>query len=119
MQLGATVDYAILFTERYLDHRTRFEKRDAIVETVAVVTPSVLTSGSVLVIVGFLLSWISSHRVLSELGHFIGVGSLLSLVMVLFVLPGLLVLFDRLIARTTKDVTFYDPTKEESSHAHS
>lgn len=119
VQLGATVDYAILFTERYIDLRVRLDKRAAIVETVAVVTPSVITSGSVLVIVGFLLSWISSHGVLSELGHFIGVGSLLSLMMVLFVLPGLLVLCDRLIARTTKNITFYESDKEASIHANS
>lgn len=116
VQLGATVDYAILFTERYTNFRRTLTKRAAAVETVAVVMPSVLTSGSALVIVGLLLSHFSTHGMLSQLGLFIGVGSLISLIMVIFVLPGLLCLFDSLIAHTTRHTTFYHPSKEEKSH---
>lgn len=116
IQLGATVDYAILFTERYTDFRRSRTKKDAVVETVAVVMPSVLTSGSTLVIVGLLLWQFSSHGILSQLGLYIGVGSLLSLAMVIFVLPGLLCLCDRLIARTTKNAKFYNSKKEEHIH---
>ena len=77
-----------LFTERYLEFRSQMGKKSAVIETVAVVTPSVLTSGTVLAVVGFLLGYISSHGILSQLGIFIGRGSLLSLFIVLFVLPG-------------------------------
>ena len=52
IQLGATVDYAILFTERYTEFRTQMGKKQAVVETVAAVMPSVITSGSVLAVVG-------------------------------------------------------------------
>lgn len=113
IQLGATVDYAILFTERYLEFKSRIGKKSAVIETVAVVTPSVLTSGSVLAVVGFLLGYISSHGILSQLGIFIGRGSLLSLFIVLFVLPGLLYLLDGLVQRTTLHLHFYKPSKEE------
>ena len=94
VQLGATVDYAILLTERYKEYRQTRGKKDAITDTLAAVTVSILTSGSVLTVVGFLLRAISSHGVLSQLGYFLGKGTLCSLAIVLFVLPGMLYLFD-------------------------
>ena len=101
MQLGATVDYAILFTDRYLEYRQTMGKRDAIVSTVSVVTTSILTSGMTLTVVGFLLGDLSTHGLLSQLGMFLGKGTLCSLAIVFFVLPGLLYLLDGLIRRTT------------------
>ena len=112
IQLGATVDYAILFTERYCEFRSTLQKKQAVIETVAVVTPSVLTSGTVLAVVGFLLGGISTHGILAQLGMFIGYGSLLSLATVLFVLPGLLYLLDKLIQRTTLKLNFVNRSKE-------
>lgn len=113
IQLGATVDYAILFTERYTEFRTQMGKKQAVVETVVAVMPSVITSGSVLAVVGYLLGYISSHGILSQLGIFVGRGSLLSLAIVLFVLPGLLYLLDGVIQRTTLNLHFYKAPKEE------
>lgn len=52
IQLGATVDYAILMTERYKELRQQYNKKDAIVNTLSAVTVSILTSGSVLTVVG-------------------------------------------------------------------
>ncbi|MGN0369327.1 MAG: RND family transporter [Butyrivibrio sp.] len=113
VQLGATVDYAILFTDRYLEFRQTMTKKQAVTETVSTVTTSILTSGSVLAIVGFLLSFLSSHGILSQLGLFVGRGALLSMTGVLFVLPGLLYMFDGLIKHTTLKLNFYVPGKEK------
>lgn len=99
IQLGATVDYAILMTDRYRENRQTMVKQDAIVETVSEVTVSILTSGSVLTVVGLLLGYVSSNQLLAQLGIFIGRGGILSLSIVLLVLPGLLLLFDRLVIR--------------------
>lgn len=96
IQLGATVDYAILLSDRYREFRQTMDKNQAVVETVSAVTVSILTSGSVLSVAGFLLGAISSNGLLAQLGTFLGVGAICSLVIVLFVLPGLLYLFDRL-----------------------
>lgn len=112
IQLGATVDYAILFTERYTGFRKQMDKKAAVVETVRAVTPSVITSGTVLAVVGGLLGYVSSHGILAQLGTFLGIGSLLSLAMVLFVLPGLLYLLDGVIQRTTRHTHFYNSGKE-------
>ncbi len=112
IQLGATVDYAILFTDRYLEYRRTSLKKQAIRQTVSAVTASVLTSGTVLSLVGFLLSYISTHGILSQLGLFLGRGTLLSMTSVFFVLPGLLCIFDGAIKHTTIGLNFYNPQKE-------
>ena len=95
IQLGATVDYAILFTERYKENRRVFHKKECIEETISNVAPSILTSGIVLTVVGFLLGAISTHGLLSQLVYLLGKGTICSLVAVLFVLPGFLYLLDR------------------------
>lgn len=107
IQLGATVDYAILLTDRYLESRKIMSKKESIIETVSSVTVSILTSGSVLTVVGFLMGMISTNGLLSQLGTFLGAGTLCSLGIVLFVLPGLLYIFDGVIAKTTKNSNFY------------
>ncbi|MGN0482014.1 MAG: RND family transporter [Lachnospiraceae bacterium] len=95
IQLGATVDYAILLTERYKENRETLDKKTCIVETISNVTASILTSGMVLMVVGFLLGVISTHGLLSQLGYLIGRGTICSLIAVLFVLPGFLYVLDR------------------------
>lgn len=111
IQLGATVDYAILFTDRYRGFRQEMERKPAIVQTVRTVTPSLITSGTVMSVVGFLLGIISTHGVLSQLGMFLGKGTLLSMAIVFCVLPGLLYLLDGLIAHTTVKANFYHSKK--------
>lgn len=103
VQLGATVDYAILLTERYRESRQIMGKKEAVVHTLSAVTVSILTSGSALTIIGFLLGIISSHGLLSQLGFFLGKGTLCSLIIVLFVLPGMLYLFDGAFVKKKKD----------------
>lgn len=99
IQLGATVDYAILMTDRYKENRERMGKKECVVETISEVCGSILTSASVLTVVGFLLGIISTHGLLSQLGYLLGRGTLCSLAAVLFVLPGLLYLTDRTFIR--------------------
>lgn len=102
VQLGATVDYAILMTDRYKENRASLEKREAVVQTISDVMVSILTSGSVLTIVGLLLGYISTNRLLAQLGIFVGRGAIFSLAIVSFVLPGLLMMFDRFIVNKRK-----------------
>ncbi len=112
IQLGATVDYAILFTDRYKEYRQELDKKQAIITTISTVTVSIMTSASVLTVVGFLLGFVSSHGILAQLGTFLGYGTLCSLAIVLFVLPGMLYLFDGIIQKTTRGVKFLKREKE-------
>jgi predicted RND superfamily exporter protein len=97
IQLGATVDYAILLTNRYREERNLYDKKQAILETISATAASMLTSGSCLVIVGSLLGFISTNELLSQLGFLIGRGGICSLGIVIFVVPGMLYLFDRFV----------------------
>lgn len=106
IQLGATVDYAILFTDRYLELRKQCGKKDAILQMLSSCVVSLIASSSVMIVVGFLMGYISTHGLLAQLGLFIGRGTLCSLMIVLFVLPGLLYLFDGLIGKTTRNSDF-------------
>lgn len=96
IQLGATVDYAILMADRYIENRQSLDKSAAVIRTICDVTISVLISGSVMAVVGMLMSYLSSNRLLGQLGLLIGRGAIFSLIIVFFVLPGLLFLTDKL-----------------------
>ena len=102
VQLGATVDYAILMTDRYKENRQTLSKKDAVIQTLSDTFVSIMTSGSVLTVVGFLLGWMSSNQLLNQLGIFVGRGALFSLTIVLFILPGLLYLFDKFVMHKKK-----------------
>lgn len=99
VQLGATVDYAILFAQRYRENRISLgiPPKESILKTVKENTASIMTSALALSIIGFLLAAFSTHGMIAQLGLLLGRGSLCSLFAVLFVLPGLLMVFDRFI----------------------
>ncbi|MBU5335096.1 efflux RND transporter permease subunit [Intestinibacter bartlettii] len=108
VQLGATVDYAILLTSRYMEVREKASKKQTVVETLRSTTVSIMTSASILTIAGMLLWKISTHGILSQLGHLLARGTALSTIIVLFVIPGMLYIFDGLIQKTTVGVKFYN-----------
>ena len=113
VQLGATIDYAILLTGRYMDERKTKKRKDAAIESVRACVLSLFTSAIILTIAGSVLGAISTNLVLSQLGILVGRGAVISFILVLFVLPALLMIFDRLIEKTTAKTSFY---KEESRH---
>lgn len=113
VQLGATIDYAILLTGRYMDERKTKKRKDAAIESIRVCVLSLFTSAIILTIAGSVLGAISTNLVLSQLGMLVGRGAVISFILVLFVLPALLMIFDRLIEKTTAKTNFY---KEESRH---
>lgn len=102
VQLGATVDYAILMTDRYRENRLSLDRKASVIKTVSDTFVSIMTSGSAMTVVGLLLGWMSSNQLLAQLGIYIGRGAVFSLSIVLFVLPGLLYLFDRAVVQRKK-----------------
>lgn len=99
IQLGATVDYAILTTSNYIDARKTMDKHAAASFTLVRSIPAILTSGSILTIVGYVLYHISSISAIGDLGHLIGRGAWISVLLVLTLLPALLVLVDPLLTK--------------------
>lgn len=113
VQLGATVDYAILFTHRYMDFRKTLPKLQAVRQTVTVATVPIITSGIALTVIGYLMGAFCSHGILKQLGNLLGRGTLLSMAIVFFVLPGLLYLSDKIIEKTTKGIKFFHKELEK------
>lgn len=107
VQLGATVDYAILFTNAYLNNRKTLPKKDAMRVTIGDNLVAILISATILATAGFTLALTTSNPIISELGTLLGRGTLLSLTMVACVLPALLVLFDKVIQKTTLNNNFH------------
>lgn len=97
IQLGATVDYAILTTSNYLDCRKETDRKQAAVMALKRSIPAVLTSGSILTIVGYTVYVISTVAAIGDLGHLIGRGAVLSMILVLTLMPAFLVLFDDIL----------------------
>ena len=99
-----------------MEFRRTMTKKEAIVNVVPTVIVSLLISGIILATVGLLLRKFSSHGVLSQLGLLLGRGAILSLIIVVFVLPGLLYIFDGLIKRTTRNANFYEQGKGKQTY---
>lgn len=111
VQLGATVDYAILFTQHYVDNRGRIGKHEAVAATVSQTFGTLLTPALILACAGLVLNLVSSLEVVSQLGAVLGRGALISFIMVNLFLPGLLILFDRAIEKTTWKTHFVRSTQ--------
>ncbi len=106
VQLGATVDYGILFTHHYLTSRRLANKKESVVEAVTRSTPTVITPAGILILAAIMLGLFSSNGIISQLGSILGRGTAISTAMVLMVLPALLMLLDGLIQKTTLRASF-------------
>ena len=93
------MDYSILTASNYLEARRkqRLEKEQAAIWTLKRSIPAIFTSGSILTVCGYILYFVSSISAIGELGHLIGRGAWMSVLLVLCLLPALLVLADPLI----------------------
>lgn len=100
IQMGATIDYAIVIMNHYLELKKKYDKKQAMSKAVNESFPTVLTSGSILTMAGFLISIRVSDVYIGHIGLAVGRGALISVVLVLTVLPQLIVLLDKLIEKT-------------------
>ena len=101
IQMGATIDYAIVIASRYMQLRKKKEKEEAIVGTLHDRLSAVITSGLILLTAGFLVGTISTSSVISSIGLFLGLGTLISLLATMLFLPAILYTFDTFILKTT------------------
>lgn len=114
IQMGATIDYAIVITSRYMELKNYMSIKEAIVQTLNQAFPTIVTSGSMLVAAGFIISGVSTNAVVAAIGLALGRGTLTSIAMVLLMLPQTLLLGDIVIEKTAftlkRDVTKPLPT---------
>jgi len=101
LQLGATVDYAILYTNRYRENLYTMDRKRAAVQAITDAGPSILTSAAILAGATLSMGFITSVQAVREMAILIGRGALLSMGMVFVLLPALLILSDRVIRYTS------------------
>lgn len=99
IQLGATIDYAVLLTNRYLEERKLLPKEEAMLEAYSKSSISILISGTILTIAGFTEGLFSNIESVTDIGLLLGKGALISSSMIFLFLPTALVLLDKLITR--------------------
>ena len=100
IQMGANIDYAIVITNRYLELKASMGHREAAVASLSQSFPTVLTSGTIMAVAGFLIGGISTDATIGSVGQALGRGTVTSIFLVMTVLPQMLVLGDLLIERT-------------------
>lgn len=101
LQLGATIDYAVLTASRYQEFRKESGPRRAMFKAVQKSSHTIIVSSLVLMVAGFSEAMISQVSAVKEMGSLIGFGALFSALLVIFVLPALLVVFDKPIQLLT------------------
>ncbi|MDR1082281.1 MAG: MMPL family transporter [Coriobacteriales bacterium] len=113
VQLGATVDYAILLTNTYIRMRKSMPKREAIKRALGSSFKSILVSASVLTLAGFTLMATSTNPIVGDIGSMLGRGTLLSFTLVVCFLPTFLTLLDPLIEKFTWKTHFLKAPEED------
>lgn len=101
IQMGATIDYAIVFTNRYLELKKIMDRKSAAAAALNQSFPTILTSGSILTLAGFLIGMLSTNAIISALGTALGRGTLISIVIVMMILPQIVLLADKFIEKTS------------------
>ncbi len=105
IQLGATVDYAILMTTRYKQHRlSGTDRKESVEKAVSSAAQSILVSGLGFFAATYGVGLYSNVDIISSMCRLIARGALLSVAVVLFLLPAMLLLLDKVIVRTTLDM---------------
>ena len=101
IQMGATIDYAIVIMSRYLDLKKQYPPREAMAHAVNESFPTVMTSGTIMTVAGILIAYRVTDVYIGHIGLAVGRGAFISVILVLTVLPQLIVLLDRVIEKTT------------------
>ena len=101
IQMGANIDYAIVISSRYMELKEKMPLKQAMIESLNHAFPTIITSGLMLSSAGFAIGFLTSNETISAIGIYLGVGTTISIVLVMCVLPQILLLGDTLIKRTS------------------
>ena len=112
IQMGANIDYAIVIASRFNELKREMDHRQAMIETMNFAFPTILTSGTVLSMAGILVGRMTSDAAIVGIGC-IGRGTIISMILAMFVMPQILLLGSRIVDRTS----FSMPVKELTARA--
>ena len=116
IQMGANIDYAIVIASRYQELKSRMEHRRAIIETLNFAFPTIVTSGTILTVAGALIGQMTSEPTIAGIGQSLGRGTILSMFLVLFVLPQILLIGSKAVDATSFAVPKVIHRRELSGH---
>ena len=104
IQLGATVDYAVLMTSRYQKERRKgFGKKEAVMNAHKACALSIMTSGFSFFAATFGVAWYSKVDMIGAICTLLSRGALISMACVIFILPAMFIIFDKVICKTSID----------------
>lgn len=109
IQMGANIDYAIVISSHYQELKAYMPHKEAIVHALNTAFPTVFTSGTIMASSGLLIGNLSAQPVVSIMGLCLGRGTIISIILVLFILPAFLVLGDSIINRTSFKMKGIEP----------
>jgi len=117
IQMGATIDYAILMTNRFRQLSATMPRETAVTEAISASFPTIMTSGTIMTVAAFLVGFLTSDPLISSMGITLGTGTLISVICVLTVLPALLYTLGGLLEKTAlkkkikaKDINMPNPS---------
>ena len=103
IQLGATIDYAILMSNTYIKTRKQYKnKKEAMKKTLELTTPSIITSALCFFAATIGVGIYTKIDMIGSICSLLSRGSIISMLVVILLLPSLLLIFDKLIEKTTK-----------------
>lgn len=101
IQMGANIDYAVVVSSRYNEARKTMNKKEAIIDTMNFSFPTIITSGPMFILAGFLISMLSSDGCIVGIGECLYRGTIISIIAVMFVLPQVLLIGETVIEKTS------------------
>lgn len=104
IQMGANIDYAIVIASRFMELKDEMPPKQAIVETMNFAFPTIFISGSILATVSLFIGMMTSEGSIANMGLNLARGTLISVVLVMFVLPQLLLVGSNIIEKTSFSV---------------
>ncbi len=104
IQMGANIDYAIVISSRFMEIKDSMPKKQAIIETMNFSFPTIITSGSMMAMAGILIGQMTSNTAIVGIGQSLGRGTIISIFLVMFVLPQILLLGEKVIDKTSFSV---------------
>ncbi len=116
IQMGANIDYAIVIASRYQELKTKMDHRSAITETMNFAFPTIITSGAIMSVSGFLIGSMTSEPVIAGIGESLGRGTVISIILVMFVLPQILLIGSGVVDRTSFSVPGVGVGERKTGH---
>ena len=115
IQMGANIDYAIVISSWYNELKATMPRREAIIQALNLAFPTVFTSGSILSSAGFLIARITTSPAIVGIGECLCRGTLISMFLVMFILPQILYLGDKIVEKTRFNIKVPEVGRAQAS----